>query len=151
MARHRNHNRKNPNKTFRCKICNKKQSGKQFYKSHKTINCVTCLRKKRRKQGGNHLSDITINSTKGDFMYKFKCVILQLANNKGLHWRTLEKWFSCHLILRFNKYIQDQLKEQKLQMGDYRKTWKLGFKQTEGLTLREQFKYRNLLVVSIKQ
>ena len=50
MPRVRNPNRKNPNKTFRCKMCSKRQSGKQFYKSHKTLNCVTCLHKRRRQE-----------------------------------------------------------------------------------------------------
>ena len=151
MGRTRNPHRKDPNKSFRCKICNKWHSGKQFYKSHKTLNCVTCLRKKRKTQRGNLSCDVTDNPTRGNFMYMFKYVIKRLVNRKGLDWRTTEKWFSCHIIQRFDKYIRNQLKEQKLNIGDYQKTWILGFKQMEGLAIREQFKYRNLLVVSIKQ
>ena len=149
MGRTRNPHRKDPNKSFRCKICNKRQSGKQFYKSHKTLNCVTCLRKKRKTQGGYLRCDITINPTKGNFMKMFKYVIKRQFYD--MHWETTEKWFSCHIIQRFEKYIKNQLKEQKLNIGDYQKTWILGFKQTEGLTIREQFNFRNLLVVSIKQ
>ena len=151
MGRTRNPHRKDPNKSFRCKICNKWHSGKQFYKSHKTLNCVTCLRKKRKTQGGYLRCDITINPTKGNFMKMFKYVIKRLADRKGLHWRTFAKWFSTHDIPRFDKYIRDQLEEQKVNIGDYQKTWELGFKQTEGLEIRDQFNFRNLLVVSIKQ
>lgn len=150
MCKVRNPNKKDPQKKFKCKICKTWKRGNYFYKSHKTSNCVTCLRNLRKTQGGNLRCDITINPTKGIFMKMFKYVINQLVYRKGLDWRTTEKWFSCHIISRFEKYIRDQLKEQKLQMGDYKKTWDLGFKQTEGLTLRDQFKYRNLLVVSIK-
>lgn len=151
MPRTSNPNRKTPYKNFKCKICNIYQSGKQFYKSHTTLNCVTCLRKKRRTQGGHLREDITINPTKGNFMYMFKYVIKRIVNKKGLDWRTTEKWFSCHLVIRFIKYITDQINEQKLHMGDYQKTWELGFKKTEGLEIRDQFNFRNLLVVSIKQ
>lgn len=151
MPRVRNPNRKNPNKTFRCKMCSKRQSGKQFYKSHKTLNCVTCLSKIRKTQGGRVNCDITVKPTKGIFMHMFRYVINRLANRKGLDWRTFVKWFSTHDIPRFDKYIRDQLEEQKLNIGDYQKTWELGFKQTDGLEIRDQFNFRNLLVVSIKQ
>ena len=50
MPRVRNPHRKDPWKSYKCKICNKWQSGKQFYITHKTLNCVTCLRKKRRQE-----------------------------------------------------------------------------------------------------
>ena len=151
MGRTRNPHRKDPNKSFRCKICNKWHSGKQFYKSHKTLNCVTCLRKKRKTQRGNLSCDVTDNPTRGNFMYMFKYVIKRLVNRKGLDWRTTVKWFSTHNPQHLDDHIRNQLKEQKLNIGDYQKTWILGFKQMEGLAIREQFAYRNLLVVSIKQ
>ena len=151
MGRTRNLHRKDPQKKFKCKICKTWKRGNHFYKSHKTFNCVTCLRNLRKTQGGYLRCDITINPTKGNFMKMFKYVISRLVYRKGLDWRTTEKWFSCHIIQRFDKYIRNQLKEQKLNIGDYQKTWILGFKQTEGLTIREQFNFRNLLVVSIKQ
>ena len=149
MPKVRKPNRKDPQKKFKCEICSKWKRGTRFYKSHSHYKCDVCLRKLRKTQGGNIRCDITVNPTKGTFMYMFKYVISRLVNRKGLDWRTTEKWFSCHIISRFDKYIRDQLKE--LNMGDYKKTWKLGFIQTDGLTLRDQFKYRNLLVVSIKQ
>lgn len=151
MPKSKHPNRKDPHQQIKCNICKKYKRGTHFYKSHKTNDCVTCLSKKRKTQGGYLRCDITINPTKGNFIKMFKYVINQLVYRKGFHWRTTEKWFSCHIISRFEKYMRDQLNEQKLQMGDYKKTWDLGFKQTEGLTLREQFAYRNLLVVSIKQ
>ena len=151
MPKVRNLHRKDPQKKFKCKICKKWKRGTRFYKSHTTLHCVTCLSEKRKTQGGNNRCDVTDNPTRGSFMYMFKYVLSRLVNRKGLDWRTTEKWFSCHIIQRFDKYIRDQLKEQELNMGDYKKTWTLGFTQTDGLTIREQFKYRNLLVMSIKQ
>jgi len=152
MPKLRNPHRKDPNKSFRCKICKEWQSGKQFYITHTTLNCVTCLSKKRKEQGGYLRCDITKTSTtKGNFMRMFKYVVKRLTNRKGLHWRTTLKWFSTQNVQAFDDYIRDQIKEQKLNIGDYKKTWKLGFIQTDGLTLSDQFKYRNLLVVSIKQ
>ena len=144
-------NRKDPQKKFKCEICKKWKRGNNFYKSHYRYKCVTCLRELRKTQRGVCKCDITIDPTKGNYMKIFKYVISRLVNRKGLDWRTTEKWFSCHIIQRFDKYIRDQLKEQELNMGDYKKTWTLGFTQTDGLTIREQFKYRNLLVMSIKQ
>lgn len=150
MPKVRNPNRKDPNKMLRCKICKEWRSGRQFYKSHTTLNCVTCLSEKRKKQRGNQTCDVEVKPTRGNFMYIFNYVIKRLTIRKGLHWRTTNKWFSTHNVQGFDNYIRDQLKEQKLNIGDYKKTWKLGFIQTDGLTLRDQFKYRNLLVVSIK-
>ena len=119
------------------------------YKSHYHYKCVTCLRELRKTQGGYLRCDITIKPTKGNFMKMFNYVIKRQFYD--MHWETTEKWFSCHIISRFDKYLRDQLNEQKLQMRDYKKTWDLGFKQTEGLEIRDQFNFRNLLVVSIKQ
>jgi len=149
MPKSRNPHRRNPQEKFKCEICNKWKRGTRFYKSHSHYKCDVCLRELRITQGGIIKCDITINPTKGMFMYMFKYVIKRQFYD--MDWRTTVKWFSCHIIQRFDKYIRNQLKEQKLNIGDYQKTWKLGFTQTEGLTLREQFKYRNLLVVSIKQ
>ena len=78
MPKARNPTRKDPNIKFKCKICHTWKSGKYFYKSHKTLNCVTCLRNLRIKQGGICRRDITINPTKGNFMKMFKYVINQL-------------------------------------------------------------------------
>tara|TARA_B100001059_G_scaffold104616_1_gene104419 strand:- start:3644 stop:4099 length:456 start_codon:yes stop_codon:yes gene_type:complete len=151
MPKARKPNRKDPSKILRCKICKEWRRGNHFYKSHKTHNCVTCLSEKRKKQRGNQTGDVQDNPTRGNFMYIFNYVIKRLAIRKGLNWRTTVKWFSTHNVQGFDDYIRYQLKEQKLDIGDYKKTWKLGFIQTEGLTLRDQFNYKNLLVVSIKQ
>lgn len=152
MPKARNPNRKDPNQQIKCTICKKYKRGTHFYKSHKTSdNCVTCLKEKRPTQGGYLRCDITVKPTKGMFMGIFNYVIKRLSKKKGLNWRTTVKWFSTHNVQGFDDYIRYKLKEQKLNIGDYRKTWKLGFIQTEGLTLRDQFNYKNLLVVSIKQ
>ena len=151
MPKVRNLHRKDPQKKFKCKICKKWKRGTRFYKSHTTLECVTCLSEKRKTQGGNNRCDVTDNPTRGSFMYMFKYVIKRLTIRKGLHWKTTVKWFSTHNPQHLDDHIRNQLKEQKLNIGDYQKTWILGFKQMEGLAIREQFKYRNLLVMSIKQ
>lgn len=150
MPRARNPSRRDHQKKFRCILCKLRKSGCHFYIKVKQDLCVQCYNNRRKKYRGYKLSDIrecTFNNYKNTFKY----VIQRLVNKKGLHWRLTYKWFATNRPMKFHEHLIEELKKNDVKMEDYEITWKLGFVKPDGLTLREQFKYTNLLVKTIKQ
>ena len=150
MPRARNPSRRDPKKTFRCIQCKLRKSGSHFYIKVKRDLCVVCHNHQRKTRGGRNRSDIR-ECTFNNYKNRFKYVVQRLANRKGTNTRFTYKWFATYRPMKFYEHLIEQLKKNDVKMEDYEITWKLGFVKTDGLTLREQFKYTNLLVKTIKQ
>ena len=111
--------------------------------------CVQCHIDQCKKSRGRTLGDIR-ECTFSNYKNRFKYVVRRLANRKGINTRLVYKWFATYRPMKFYEHLIDQLKKNNVKMEDYEITWKLGFVKTDGLTLREQFKYTNLLVVNLQ-
>lgn len=147
---------KNWRKWHNCKgKCKKRKRGNNFYERNDV--CISCRRlyvKTVPSYNGDHN-----NTTCGiaTYMKKFLQAVHILntyrETRKGFTSLFVHKWFNKGPyrpnVYWFIDTIEDQCKEHGVLVGDYKKTWKLGFKSTEYETLREQFYWRNLLVVKI--
>ena len=140
MPKARNPSRRDPQKKFRCIRCKKQKRGCHFYIKVKRM-CVQYVTMTSAKSSVGaifrilesvHLTTIKIDSNTLFNVWQIR---------KGLHWRLTYKWFATDRPMKFHENLIEQLKKNDVKMEDYEITWKLGFAKTDGLTLREQFKY----------
>ena len=150
MPKARNPSRRDPQKMIKCIRCERWKRGSHFYIKVKKNLCVVCHKEQRKQYRGYNRLDIR-ECTFSRYKNRFKYVVQRLANRKGTNTRFTYKWFATYRPMKFYEHLIDQLKKNDVKMEDYEITWKLGFVKTDGLTLREQFKYTNLLVKTIKQ